>query len=172
MSSRLGWFVLGIDAAVLLAGAGAYAFLRAGGVSMATTAPPLPLEHAVARLALRASFRNSLALKNPRPLDDTNLVAGAQVYQRNCAVCHGAAGTAPTAVAKGMFPPPPQLFEARDMITEDPEGEIYWKVTHGIRLTGMPGFESTLSDTERWQLTMLMAHADKLPAAALAALRP
>jgi mono/diheme cytochrome c family protein len=68
-----------------------------------------------------------------------------------------------------MFPPPPQLFEKDDMVTDDPEGVTYWKVTHGIRLSGMPGFASTLSDTQRWQVTMLLAHADKLSRAAQAA---
>jgi mono/diheme cytochrome c family protein len=48
------------------------------------------------------------------------------------------------------------------MVTDDPEGVTYWKVTNGIRLSGMPGFGGTLSDTERWQVTMLVAHADKL----------
>ena len=48
------------------------------------------------------------------------------------------------------------------MVTDDPEGVTHWKVTHGIRLSGMPGFGSTLSDTQRWQLTMLVAHAGKL----------
>ena len=36
-------------------------------------------------------------------------------------------------------------------------------MTHGIRLSGMPGFANILSDTERWQVTMMLAHADKLP---------
>jgi thiosulfate dehydrogenase len=55
-------------------------------------------------------------------------------------------------------------------MTDDPEGTTYWKATNGIRMTGMPGFATILSDTERWQVTMLVAHADKLPAAAGAAL--
>jgi thiosulfate dehydrogenase len=172
MASRLGWFVLGIVGAIVLFGVGAYAFVRGGGVPMATTAAPLPFERAVAGLALRASVNSSLDLKNPRPLDETNLSAGAHVYRQNCVVCHGAPGTAPTAIAKGMFPNPPQFFTASDMVTGDPEGETYWKVTHGIRLSGMPGFDGTLSETERWQVTMLVANADKLPAAVQAALRP
>jgi thiosulfate dehydrogenase len=172
MASRLGWFALGIVGAIVLGGVGAYAFVRGGGVPMATTAAPLPFEGAMARLALRASVASSLGLKNPRPLDETNLLAGAHVYHQSCAVCHGAPDTAPTAIAKGMFPDPPQFFTAEGMMTGDPQGETYWKVTHGIRLTGMPGFESTLSDTERWQVTLLVASADKLPAAVQAALRP
>jgi thiosulfate dehydrogenase len=171
MASRLGWFVLGIIAAIVLFGAGAYLFIRGGGVPMATSAAPLPLEKAVARLALRASIAGSLDLKNPQPFDETNLLAGAHVYQQHCSVCHGVPGGTPTAIANGMFPDPPQLFEMRDMITDDPEGETYWKVTNGIRLSGMPAFQKTLSDTERWQVTMLVKHADKVPPAVQAAMR-
>jgi thiosulfate dehydrogenase len=170
MASRLGWFVLGMAAAIVLFGLGAYVFVRSGGVAMATTAAPLPLERTVANLALNAAVQSSLDLKNPRPLDEADLVAGAHVYHQNCAVCHGAPGAAPTAIANGMFPNPPQLFMTSDMITDDPQGETYWKVTNGIRLSGMPGFAGTLSDTERWQVTMLVANADKLPATVQAAL--
>ena len=92
---------------------------------MATTTAPLPFERAVASLALSASVKSSLGLKNPRPLDEINLMAGAHVYQQTCAICHGAPGAAPTAVAKGMFPNPPQLFTTSDMVTDDPEGETY-----------------------------------------------
>jgi hypothetical protein len=31
-------------------------------------------------------------------------------------------------------------------------------------MTGMPAFQNTLSDTERWRVTMLLTHADRLPA--------
>jgi mono/diheme cytochrome c family protein len=48
------------------------------------------------------------------------------------------------------------------MVADDPQGTTYWKISHGIRLSGMPGFANTLSDTERWQVTLLLAHADKL----------
>jgi mono/diheme cytochrome c family protein len=69
-----------------------------------------------------------------------------------------------------MFPKPPQLFTPDEMVTDDPEGVTFWVVTHGIRLSGMPGFGATLSETERWQVTLLVAHADKLPPAVQAAL--
>jgi hypothetical protein len=71
-----------------------------------------------------------------------------------------------------MFPSPPQLFEKDDMVTRNPEGITFWKVTHGIRLSGMPGFERTLTVTQRWQLTMLVSHADNLPPAVRKALNP
>ena len=162
-------FVLGIVVTILILVVGGYLFVRGGGVSLATTAPPLPLEKTLAHMALRASIGNAGDQKDPLTFDDGNMVTGAELYKEHCAVCHGAPGKPPTAISKGMFPPPPQLFEKDDMVTDDPEGVTYWKVTHGIRLSGMPGFASTLSDTQRWQVTMLLAHADKLSRAAQAA---
>ena len=172
MSQRVGWFVLGIVAALLGFVVGGYLFIRAGGVPMETSAKPLPLEKTVARLALRASLGNAAAEKDPLPGDDANMLAGADLYTEHCAVCHGLPGRPPTFISKGMFPPPPQLFEKGGMVTRDPEGITYWKVTHGIRLTGMPGFGSALSITQRWQVAMLVAHADKLSPAVRAALAP
>ena len=76
---------------------------------------------------------------------------------------------APTAISKGMFPQPPQLFRGKG-VTNDEPGETYWKVTNGIRMTGMPGFSPSLSSTQMWQVSLLLANADKLPEAAKVAL--
>jgi len=49
-------------------------------------------------------------------------------------------------------------------VSDDPAGETYWKVANGIRLTGMPGFTGSLSTDQMWQVTLLLANSDKLPA--------
>jgi len=72
-------------------------------------------------------------------------------------------GRDPTAIAKGEFPKPPQLFMGKG-VGGDPVGVTYWKVANGIRLTGMPGFSGSLSNEQMWQVSLLLAHADKLPA--------
>ena len=46
---------------------------------------------------------------------------------------------------------------------DDSPDEAYWKVIRRIRLTGMPGFPGSLSETQAWQVTLLLAHADQLP---------
>jgi mono/diheme cytochrome c family protein len=48
-------------------------------------------------------------------------------------------------------------------VTDDPAWETYWKATNGIRMTGMPGFKGQLSDTQLWQVSQLLANADKIP---------
>jgi thiosulfate dehydrogenase len=51
-------------------------------------------------------------------------------------------------------------------VTDDTAGETYWKVLNGIRLTGMPGFRGSLSETQAWQVSIMLARADKLPESA------
>jgi thiosulfate dehydrogenase len=170
MVSRVTWFVIGIATAMLITIAGVFIFVKGGGVPMETTAPPLPFEQTLASMALRSSIGDAAARKNPIALNEGNLLAGVQVFKENCAVCHSTPGSLQSAASKGMFPQPPQLFTPDEMVTDDPEGVTFWKVTHGIRLSGMPGFGATLSDTQRWQVTMLAAHADKLPPVVQAAL--
>jgi thiosulfate dehydrogenase len=170
MSLRLGWFALGVVSSLIALTVAVYLFVKAGGVSMETSAKPLPLEKAVARMALRASLGNAGSDKPALPLSETTMLAGAREYKEHCAVCHGVPGRPRTAISRGMFPRPPQLFDEKDMVTNDPEGVTYWKVTHGIRLSGMPAFARTLSDTQRWEVTIMVAHADKLSPAVRAAL--
>jgi mono/diheme cytochrome c family protein len=68
-----------------------------------------------------------------------------------------------------MYPKPPALLEGKG-VTDDPAGETYWKVAGGIRMTGMPGFQQTLSSTEMWQVSIVLAHAASLSAKVQASL--
>ena len=168
--SRLLWFVLGVIATILVLFAGGYLFLRSGGVSMQTTASPLPLERAVARMALHARIAKEAPAQAPLAASEDNLAAGARIYREHCAYCHGIAGQPQTATVKGMFPRPPQLFKGKG-VTDDPAGEIYWKTANGIRLTGMPGYRGALSEDQMWQVALLLLHANQLPAPVLKIIR-
>jgi mono/diheme cytochrome c family protein len=68
-----------------------------------------------------------------------------------------------------MFPKPPQLFDGTG-VTDDPAWETYWKAANGIRLTCMPGFKGRLNDFQLWQVSQLLANADKVSPAVKAAL--
>jgi mono/diheme cytochrome c family protein len=108
--------------------------------------------------------------------DEVNLVAGAQIYHDQCAACHGFHGQ-PSSFGAHMFPSAPGLWEKHHTsdvvgVSDDPVGETYWKVANGIRLTGMPAYKKVLTDTQIWQVSLLLANADKpLPAAALDSVR-
>ena len=169
MRKLLTGFVLGVLATVLLASAGIYTYFKRGMAPVATSAPPLPFEKKLARMALHARLEREMPDQAPIPLDEGNLVAGARVYVQHCAVCHGLPGGKQSAIAEGEFPKPPHLFRGKG-VTDDTAGETYWKVANGIRLTGMPGFEKSLSTDQMWQVSLLLANADKLPASVGAAL--
>lgn len=139
-----------------------YLCVRLGYLSLATNAKPFPGEEFLAGTALRASIGSAADQKNPLALNDENLMAGAKQFREHCAVCHGLPGQLKGEIASGMFPPPPQLFEKDNMVTDDPEGTTNWKIKNGIRLSGMPAFPQ-MSDEQRWDIVMLLKHADKLP---------
>jgi thiosulfate dehydrogenase len=145
---------------------GEFLFLTRGGMPVKTEGGPLPFERYLAHSALRSAIGADAERPAPIPADEKNLVAGAHVYRDQCSVCHGDWGHLPSATAKGMFPQPPQLLPPKTGVTDDPVGETYWKVRNGIRLTGMPGYGSSLTDTELWQVSLLLLHAQELPAPA------
>ena len=161
-------FVLGVLTPVIAA----LLFVFLGGMPVATKSAPLPFERFLAKTALHAAMRGEINRAAPVTADEVNLRAGARVYTHNCAGCHGFAGEAETAVAKGMFPPPPQLLPPKNGVTDDAVGETYWKVKNGIRLTGMPGFGDSLSDTELWQVSLFLLHAHQLPPGVLDSVKP
>jgi thiosulfate dehydrogenase len=158
-------FGLGAAAVVAAGLLGAYLFVVTGRMPANADAKPSALEAWAARTSLHATIARE-APKGPPPIaaDDVNLAAGVKIYSANCAVCHGAADGEASNVAKGLFQRAPQF--AKHPVDDDEEGETYWKIYHGIRLTGMPSYHSTLTETQRWQVTLLLKHMPDLPPAA------
>ncbi|MBV9699826.1 MAG: hypothetical protein JO078_06855, partial [Candidatus Eremiobacteraeota bacterium] len=62
--------------------------------------------------------------------------------------------TTPNAIARGLGVRAPQ-FNKNDVM-DDPEGQTYWKIEHGIRFTGMPSFAKSLDEKSIWQITYFM----------------
>lgn len=155
-------FVFGVVVTIVAIAAIVYVYFAAGIAPVATSAEPMPFEKKFAGMAVHARLEKETPAQVPVPGNEANLMAGAHVYMEHCAVCHGVPGKEQTAIAKGEFPRPPHLFKGKG-VTDDEPGETYWKVANGIRLTGMPGFNQQLSTTQMWQVSLLVANADKLP---------
>ena len=163
-------FIVGVAVALVAAVLGAWLLLQSGLIPANADARPGGLELWAANTSLGAALRRD-APKGPNPaaLTDANLEAGVTLYARHCAICHGTAAGAASAspVAKGEYPAPPQF--AADGVEDDPEGVTYWKIKHGIRLTGMPAWTGSLTDQQIWTLALFLKHMDKLPPQAQAA---
>jgi mono/diheme cytochrome c family protein len=167
-------FLIGVVVGILLVIAVVAAYLRFGSLPVATSDAAFPMERKLTHMALDARIDRDMVKTPPIAADAATFTAGAQVYRQQCASCHGFVGK-DSDFAKGMYPRAPQLFEKhRDGVvgvSDDPPGETQWKVANGIRLTGMPAYKSVLSPTEIWQVSLLLANADKLPADTLQSLQ-
>jgi thiosulfate dehydrogenase len=153
--------LVGVLLGVLVIFGGIYYYFAGGHAPVATKAAEMPFEHKLAHIAQHAYLDKLPHLPSPVPEDEANFLAGARVYKEHCAVCHGLPGEPKTAIADGMFPPPPQLFRGTG-VTDDEAWETYWKVSGGIRMTGMPGFSDHLGETKMWQVSVLLKNADKI----------
>ena len=147
-----------------------YLHLAYGKPPVATADTPYPLEDRIVEIPLQARIHREMPAASPIPASDENLNAGAGIYEDKCEMCHGTADQ-PSAMAKTMFPRAPQLWAKHRNgavgVSDDPVGETYWKIKNGIRLTGMPAYDKALSETQLWQVTLLLSMADKpLPAEA------
>ncbi len=162
-------FIAGLILGFLVVPFGAYLYFTGGLAPVATTDSDMPFERFFAKKALHARIAKDMPKSVPILANEANYLAGAELYKQHCAVCHGLPLTPKTAIAAGMYPAPPLLLEGKG-VTDDPPGESYWKISNGLRLTGMPGFSKSLSETQMWQLALLLANADKLPASAKTAL--
>lgn len=122
----------------------------------------MPLEKYLAAWDLRAHVKTAAAVQSPIPASENNLLAGARTYREKCAACHSLPGYGKTDIEQGMYPAPPELLTGKG-VTDDPVGTTHWVVRNGIRMTGMPSFQSTLSDQQLWQVSILLSRAHQLP---------
>jgi mono/diheme cytochrome c family protein len=159
-------FVLGIVATIVVALLVGYIGIVTGTLIPANAdSRPGRLERWAANASLDATLAREVpSLTNPLQANDANEVAGVKLYGANCAVCHADSSGHPTFIGFGLYQHAPTL--GRRGVTDDPDGETYWKITHGIRLTGMPSFAKTLDDTQRWQIATFLKNFDKLTPAA------
>lgn len=164
--------LLGVAIGIILVPIAVFGWLLVGHVPVATTDKPLPFEGVLTHLPLETRIDREMAKQPPIHADDAALISGARVYNDQCAVCHGYYGKA-APLGANMYPDAPPLWEKHNNgkvvgVSDDPPGETYWKVANGIRLSGMPSFRQTLTESEMWQVTMLLKNADKpLPGGAI-----
>jgi hypothetical protein len=162
--SGFGKFFLGFILGIAAVAAGLFLYLHFGPLPVAVADKPFPYEKQIVRLPLHARIDSEL--KNPPfGISEDVFESGAHVYRNECASCHGTPGH-DVASAKYMYPGAPQLWKKHGKsgvvgVSDDAAGETYWRVANGIRLSGMPAFNHILSDTQMWQVSLLLKNADQ-----------
>ena len=171
----MGRVILGILIGIILVPLAALAYFKLGKVPVAVNDRPFPDEKLFTSVPLESRIDRELVKDPPIQPSEENLVAGAHLYADQCAACHGFHGK-PSVIGTHEFPSAPPLWEKHHNgdvvgVSDDPPGETYWKVANGIRLSGMPAYKDVMTDTQLWQVSLLLANADKpLPPGAVAVL--
>lgn len=152
-------FLLVAVGALLVAATLAFVYVLRAGIG-ARPEPPR-LEAAVARkirhLAIPADAR---AQRNPVPATAEALAEARAHFADHCAVCHANDGSGDTKMGRALYPRAPDMRLPATQVLSD--GEIFWIIENGIRLTGMPAWGTPGSEEESWTLVHFIRHLSKL----------
>lgn len=154
-------FLSGVVFGILLVAAGAAAILYTGSFNTSAEKPPGRMEKKIATFALNKSVeRRAPNRKNPLPATPENLRGGLAHFRENCVICHGAPGVDPGEIGQGLNPGAPDLTLPRVQARTD--GQLYWLVDEGIKMTGMPAFGPTHDENEIWQIVAFLRHLPEI----------
>jgi thiosulfate dehydrogenase len=155
-------FLSGIGVTLVVLCLAIIGLVYTGNIPANADAHPGNFERMMAHTSLDATLnREAPKGQGPLPATDANMTRGAHLYAQNCAVCHGGIDGSLSTIGAGLFQKPP-IF-AKHGVSDDPVGETYWKIHHGIRFTGMPAYANSLTETAQWQIALFLRHLDDLP---------
>jgi mono/diheme cytochrome c family protein len=116
--------------------------------------PQPPAIEARSALFLRSWLTPSRykGLKNPVSASDDTITAGREHFADHCATCHANDGSGNTEMGRNFYPKAPDMRQARTQDLSD--GELFYIIENGIRMTGMPAWSTGTPEGERssWQL--------------------
>ncbi len=127
---------------------------------------PSALETFLARTSLALSMPSKAKEeKNPFTASEDLLRGARNRYEDNCALCHANNGSGLTDVGKNLYPKPPDLrgLQAQNLT----DGELYYIIHNGIRLTGMPAWGKLHNDSESWKYVLFIRELPKLTDSAI-----
>ncbi len=81
-------------------------------------------------------------------------------FSDHCALCHANDGSGNTAIGQNLYPKSPDMrLPATQNLTD---GELYYTIHNGIRLSGMPAWGQAESDDDSWKLVLFIRHLAQL----------
>lgn len=154
---------------LLVIAAGAMVLLVLQGRGVSSRPEPSGIEKRAA-LFMRSWLTPSTykGLKNPVSDTQEHFIAAREHFADHCATCHGNDGGGNTEIGKSLYPKAPDMRLPRTQQLSD--GEIFYFIEHGVRLTGMPAWGNGTPEGERssWQLVNFIRRLSKLTADDLA----
>jgi mono/diheme cytochrome c family protein len=130
---------------------------------------PTRVEAFVARqLRHLAVPRDARQAQNPVPRTLEAITRARAHFADHCASCHGNDGRGRTKLGQNLYPKAPDMTLADTQRLSD--GEIFYIIENGVRLTGMPAWgEAGPHDaTASWELVHFVRHLPEIGAQELA----
>ena len=153
--------VLLLIAGALILGIGIGAYFVTTGVS--ARSQPGRIEslaaHAIRGVAIRT---RTGGVTNPVPVSDVVIKEGMEHFADHCTVCHGNDGSGDTETGRGLYPRAPDMRLPATQNLSD--GELFYIIENGVRLTGMPAWSTGTKEgeTSSWHLVHFIRHLPKL----------
>lgn len=157
----------------------AFLFVKTGNFSMSADAHTGKTEAKIADWAHDSWVHHHAPdMANPVPVNDQTLMAGAALYQGNCASCHGGENYTKSPLGRGVYPGAPQFMRFVEFERAHPQMKMrprsaaqeqagedhrFYVIKHGIRFTGMPAWEYNMSDYDIWTVVNFMQNMGHLP---------
>ena len=151
-------YLVGFVVALVAFLALALTVILSGAINVAATHPHRALTHWAFSTAMRRSvIVRSSAIASPSIVTDEQVRDGFEEFDEMCVTCHGAPGKQRSAVGKGLRPQPPNLVET---VPRWSDGNLFWIIKNGIKMTGMPAFGPTHDNSTIWHI---VAFVRRLP---------
>ncbi len=153
---------VGAISVIVISGASALLFLKFGADGFSARAEPSSFEVIAARTA------RSLALptgakqkKNPIANSKEVLEEAMAHWADHCAICHGNDGSGQVEIGRQMYPQSPDM--RKDSTQHLTDGELFYIIENGVRLSGMPAWGATeAAAKDSWKLVHLIRHLPQM----------
>ena len=143
--------------------------LTSGSWNVAASRSPSRFESRLALYAATKSIQKHASTRTNPVSGPEALRGGLAHFKENCVMCHGAPGVPEEELGMGLNPPAPDL--TLPQIQRMTDGQLFWVIQNGIRMTGMPAFGPTHNEREIWTLVAFVRHLPEITAAEQQALK-
>ncbi len=146
--------VFAFVACIVLEAIGGLLFMASGFYNIAADQPHFgPIRWFLKTASTRSARFHTEPERVPNLRDASLVKQGLALCRKNCQPCHGAPGVASDQLGRGINPKPPRLAIMGD---DWNDLELYWILSHGLKMSGMPAFGARLSETDRWAIVAFL----------------
>lgn len=150
-----------IIAIVIIVPIGAFAYVKSGIFNAGASSPHTKFTTWLTHDTMIHSVRKrGNGVSPPAVFTANQVVAGFCAYDTHCVACHGAAAVARQPWVSGLEPQPPYLLDETQLFTTS---QLFWIISNGIKMTGMPRWRESMSDRDIWNIVAWMEVSAKLP---------